>query len=88
MRSRRRTDTAWVPDPAWLHPERAQALLKELSDLRAELTPWQTARERVHEALDLLDRVEGEGDDEGRQGGRQLRRGHIENRAAAGRLRR
>jgi len=31
VRSRRRADSAWVPDPAWLHPERAAQDEEEIS---------------------------------------------------------
>ncbi|MSQ22978.1 MAG: peptide chain release factor 2 [Chloroflexi bacterium] len=38
----------------WNDPERAQALLRELSDLRSELEPWQTLAKQLEDADDLL----------------------------------
>ncbi|MPZ14722.1 MAG: PCRF domain-containing protein, partial [Chloroflexi bacterium] len=54
-------DTA---DPSlWNDPARAQALLKQLSDLRTELAPWQELRGRLEEAAMLLELAMEEGDE-------------------------
>src|SRR5581483_10042375 len=48
----------------WDDPSRAQALLKELADLQADLEPWQALKTRIEEAQGLLDLAIDEGDEE------------------------
>ncbi len=47
----------------WNDPERAQALLKELANHKADLEPWESLASDVREAEDLLEMAAGEGDD-------------------------
>lgn len=54
-----------VADPnLWSEPEQAQALMKELADLRSDLEPWQSLANELTEAQDLLDLAADEGDEE------------------------
>ncbi len=48
----------------WDDPDRAQATLKQLSDLTAELAPWRALRDELDEAVGLLDLAAEEGDQE------------------------
>jgi peptide chain release factor 2 len=48
----------------WNDPERAQSVLKNLSDLKAELAPWQEVREQLDEAHGLLELADPEDDAE------------------------
>jgi peptide chain release factor 2 len=48
----------------WDEPDRAQGILKELSDLTAELAPWRALRNELEEAEGLLDLAAEESDQE------------------------
>ena len=48
----------------WDDPERAQATLKQLSDLSNELAPWRALRDELDEAVGLLDLATEEADQE------------------------
>jgi peptide chain release factor 2 len=51
-------------DPTlWNDPEQAQGVMKELSDLRTDLAPWQALTTRIEEAEGLLDMAIEEGDE-------------------------
>ncbi len=56
-------EAAAKPD-LWSEPERAQSLLKELADLRAELEPWEAVRRQLDETQGLLELVAGEDDED------------------------
>jgi peptide chain release factor 2 len=47
----------------WADPEAAQRAMRELAELRAEITPWLDLRTRVAEQADLLELALAEGDD-------------------------
>jgi peptide chain release factor 2 len=52
-------------DPAlWDDPARAQIILKELSDLQADLEPWRALKSELEDAQGLLDLAIEEGDEE------------------------
>jgi peptide chain release factor 2 len=48
----------------WDDPDRAQATLKQLSDLTAELTPWRALRDQLEEAEGMLELAAAESDQE------------------------
>jgi len=48
----------------WDEPDRAQAVLKQLSDLTAQLAPWRALRTQLEEAEGLLDLASEESDHE------------------------
>ncbi len=56
-------EQAASPD-LWTDQASAQALLKELADLRAELAPWTNLRQQLEEAEGLLELASGDEDEE------------------------
>ncbi len=48
----------------WNDPTTAQALLKELADLRAELAPWMSLQQQLEDAEGLLELASGDEDEE------------------------
>src|SRR5919199_6108533 len=48
----------------WADSEAAQRVMRQIAELRAEITPWLDLHNRVSEQADLLDLALAEGDDE------------------------